>query len=159
MFVSALASLLVLSSCVFKNPFEASAGFPVDQDLLGRWESTSDGDKERMLVLQHSANEFTVQYPVGEDALFFRAYWVELEGGRYIQAQLIGSAKGPVKAEERKFHLLKIKQSGDTLEMRTIDPEVLGAKEGDTAALRAAFAKHHDDPKLFQDPGTFKRIK
>jgi len=164
MFVPAMAALLVLSSCIFKEPFEATAKIPVDQALLGRWEGTTDNDKPRMLVLQHSANEYSVKYavdnPAGEKALFFRAYPIELEGGRYIQTQLIGTAEGPVKPEDRKFSLLKVKQSGDSLEILTIYGSVLGVREdGDTAALRAAFAKHRDDPKLFRDPGTFKRIK
>ena len=161
--VALVGILLLLNSCVFEAPFESEAKVPVLPGLLGCWELIrDDGSKqapERMLVLQHSANEYAVQYPVGEDGMFFRAIGVELSGGDYMQVQLIGTSKGPVKAADRKYHLLKLKLDGDQLEMRTINPEVLGDVRNDTAKLRAAFAKHKDDPDLFEESGKFHRIK
>lgn len=157
-----LGSLCLLNSCVFDAPFEAEAGLPADPGLLGRWESLPADPKrasERMLVLQHSANEYLVEYPVGEKAMFFRAFAVELAGSRFIQAQWIGSAEGPVKPEDRKYHLLKVKVTGDTLEMRSINPEVLGKDLGDSARMKSAFTAHKDDPKLFGEPENFRRIE
>ena len=147
---------------MFDAPFEKEAGLPVDPALLGRWESLPADPKrasERMLVLQHSANEYLVEYPVGEKAMFFRAFAVDLAGSRFIQAQWIGNAEGPVKPQDRKYHLLMVKVTGDTLEMRTINPEVLGNNLGDTARMKAAFAAHKDDARLFGEPENFRRIE
>jgi hypothetical protein len=160
--LTALGSLLLLNSCVFESPFETQAKIPVNPALLGRWESVPGGDgqaSERMLVLQHSPNEYAVEYPVGEKAMFFRAFAVELAGGSFIQIQLIGTAEGPVKPEDRKFHLLKVSATADAMEMRTIDPDVLGKDHGDPAQMKAAFNEHKDDPKLFEDPEKFRKIR
>ena len=85
--LAAVIPLLMLSSCVFESPFETAARIPTDTRLLGRWEEVPDkpdAQPERMLVLQHSANEYVVEYPVGAKAMFFRAYAVQLEGKPYI---------------------------------------------------------------------------
>ncbi len=160
--LTAAASLIFLNACVFESPFEAEAKIAVETKLLGKWDEVSgdaDGRHDRMLVLQHSANEYLVEYPLGEKAMVFRAHAVDLAGGKYIQVQLIGTADGPVKPEDRKYHLLKIHVDGDALEMRTIDPEVLGKPAGDFARMKATFAEHKDDPKLFGEPVKFRRIK
>lgn len=160
--LTAVASLLFLNSCVFDSPFEAEAKIPVDGKLLGRWEEVADKADEKanqMLIIQHSPNEYVVEYPVGAEAMYFRAFGIELSGGKYIQIQLIGSADKPVKAEDRKYHLLKVSEGEDAMEMRTIDPEVLGREDGTTEQLKAAFATHKDDPKLFAEPAKFRRVK
>lgn len=155
----ALATALMLSSCVFESPFEAAAKIPTDEKLLGIWEEKDSKETDRLTVLQHSANEYTIQYPGGDDAMFFRAYGVEIAGSNYVQVQLIGTRKGPAQPTDRKYHLVKVSLTGDTLSLQALDPDVLGTRAGDTATLRAALAKHLDDPKLFQKPGVFKRVK
>jgi len=160
--LTAVVSLICLNSCVFEAPFEAEAKIAAEPKLLGRWEQVSNktaGEPDRMLVLQHSANEYIVEYPVGDQAMFFRAYAVELEGSRYIQIQLTGTAEGPAKPVDRKYHLLKGSVDGDSLEMRTIDPEVLGKDLRDSTQMKASFAKLKDDPKLFDEAVKFRRLK
>ena len=160
--LTVVTALVCLNSCVFEEPFGAGAEIAVEPKLLGRWEEVAagaDAQPERMLVLQHSANEYVVEYPVGAKAMVFRAYAVELEGARYIQVQLLGTAEGPAKPEDRKYHLLKVSVDGDALEMRTLEPDVLGKVRRDSARLKAAFAAHKDDPKLFGEPVKFRRIK
>lgn len=155
----AAVSMFLLNSCVFDSPFESNAKIPTDANLLGRWDEVSEKNPNRMLVLQHSANEYMVQYPVKENGMFFRAYPVDLGGVTYVQLQLIGTAEGPVKAEDRKYHLFKVTAKEDSMELCAINPEALGIKSGNPAALKAAFAKHKDDPGLFAKPSVFKRVK
>lgn len=153
--------LFLLSSCVFDFPFETDAKIPVDSKLTGRWVEVPDKPDQKanqMLVIQHSANEYVVEYPVGDDAMFFRAFAVELEGAKYIQIQLIGSADKPVETSDRKYHLLKVGVDGDAMEMRTINPEVLGKDHASPAQMKAAFSQHKDDPKLFEEPAKFRRV-
>lgn len=151
-----------LNSCVFENPFEPEAKLPVDGRLLGRWEEVTESDKlaaNRLLVIQHSDHEYLVQYPVGDKAMFFRAYAIDIADQRHIQIQLIGTAEGVVKPEDRKYHLLKMALNQDELEIRTIKPEVLGKDLRDTESLRAAFAAHKNDAELFGEPMRFRRLK
>lgn len=160
--LTAAASLFLLNSCVFESPFETVAKYPVEPGLLGRWEEiqeTPDGSPDRMLVLQNAPDDYVVEYPVGEKAMFFRAFAVELAGAKYIQVQLIGNQENTVKPGERKYHLVKVTAAGDEMEMSTIDPEVLGKDLGDPARMKAAFTEHKDDPGLFEKPAKFRRIK
>lgn len=160
--LTAVLSVLFLNSCVFDAPFEAEAKFPTDPKLIGRWEEIpdkTDAKANQMLVLQYASNEYLVEYPVGDEAMYFRAYAVELSGGKFIQVQLIGSADKPIDAADRKYHLLKVGVDGDGMEMCTIDPDVLGKGLADSARMKAAFAEHKDDPGLFQAPSKFRRIK
>jgi hypothetical protein len=151
--------LILLSSCVFEAPFEANAKIPVDPALLGRWEKISDdGDAERIRVLQHSDNEYVVEYPVGEKAMVFRAFAVELAGADFIQVQWIGTAAGPVKDGDRKYHLLKVAVDGETMDMRVINADVLGKEHNDAAAMKDTFEKRKDDPKLFDEPVKFRKV-
>lgn len=155
-------SLFFLNSCLFEAPFVETAGIRTDEALLGRWEEVPEdksAEASRMLVLQHGPNEYVVQYPVGEDALFFRAFAVELAGENHFQVQLIGNAEATVKPEDRKYHLLKAGVEGDVMEIRTINPDLLGKGLADSAAMKAAFTTHKDNPKLWGKPAKFQRIR
>lgn len=153
-----LAMTFLIGSCVFDEPFDPQAKIPVDAKLLGRWEQADAKGAKRMMVLQHSANEYLVHYPQDEDGMYFRAYAVELEGRNFIQIQLIGSSDQAATGDERKYHLCEIKREGDTLSLRTLDADLLGKELSTTADLRKAFAAHKDDPGLFSGTTTFKRL-
>lgn len=156
----AISALVLLSSCVFEAPFEAEAKHPVNPALLGCWEEIPTPEKptpNQLLVLPFSANEYVASYPLGAQAMSFKAFAVELEGETYVQIQLLGTTTGPVKPTDRKFHLLKVKVDGEMMEIQAIRPEVLGKDRGDSARLKAAFAAHKADPKLFDQPLKFRR--
>lgn len=160
--LASIVLTLFLSSCVFEAPFSAKAEIPINSKLLGRWESVpdaADAKPERLLVLQHSDNEYVVAYPLGDKSMAFRAFPVNLEGAEYVQLQLIGTVDGPVKPEDRKFHLLKLKLDGDQLSIQTLNPNVIGKDHKSTADLLAAFKAHKDDPTLFDEPSAFRRTR
>jgi len=160
--LASLVAVFLLNSCVFDEPFAAKAEIPITQALLGRWElvaDPADAKPERMVVLQHSENEYVVAYPLGGDAMAFDAYPVKLEGRDFVQIQLIGTVKGPVEAKDRKYHLLQVKLDGDQLELRTLDADVIGKDHKTSADLLAAFKAHKDDDGLFEKPARFRRMK
>lgn len=161
LFAAVIAAFLS-SSCVFEEPFEPTAKLAVDDSLTGLWEEVLDDagrDPNRLLVLKHSDNEYVVQYPVGAKAMFFRAYAVELDGSRLMQIQLTGTADGPVKAADRKYHLLRVEGGGEALSLQVIRPEALGKNLEGSQAMRDAFATHKNDAGLFDDPLKFRRAK
>jgi hypothetical protein len=160
----AVMVVIFLSSCVFEEPFEPSARIPVDPLLAGLWlEEVADAKRapNRLLVLKQTENEYLVQYPAaeGEHTMFFRAFPIDLDGSSYIQIQLTGTGKGPVKEADRKYHLLKTRLDGRTLDVHTIDPDMLGAGLKDSQSLREAFAKKKDDPALFSAPFRFRKAE
>ncbi|MEX1114106.1 MAG: hypothetical protein WEB53_02580 [Akkermansiaceae bacterium] len=158
----AVISVLLLNSCGFEQPFGAEAKLPVESNWLGVWDQVPDKSNEaahRMLVIQHSANQCIVQYPVGGNAMFFRARAISWARADFVQIQLIGTAKAPAKPEDRKYHLLKIGLTSETLEIRTINPDLLGKNLKDSTAMKVAFTDHQEDPELFACPIIFRRPK
>lgn len=159
---AAVVAAFLSSSCVFEEPFEPTAKLPVDDSLTGLWEEALDDagrDPNRLLVLKHSENEYVVQYPVGTKAMFFRAFAVELEGSPFVQIQLTGTADGPVKSADRKYHLLRVESGNEALTLQVIRPETLGKNLKGSQALREAFAAHKNDAGLFDDPMRFRKVK
>ncbi|MFU8893126.1 MAG: hypothetical protein ACNA8L_05800 [Luteolibacter sp.] len=160
--VTAIGSILLLNSCVFEVPFESTANIPVNPSLLGLWETAKPKNPKganRMRVLKHSDNEYLVEYPLGERAMFFRAFAVHLDGTDFIQTQLIGTVDGPVEHGDRKYHLFKITVDGDTMEMSAIKASHLGDDLATPAQMKAAFSARHKDPELFGTPDSFRRTK
>ncbi len=158
----ACLAIFLLGSCVFDQPFEPEARLSIDPAIAGLWrQDMKDPEREsnRLLVLPHSDREWLVQYPVAEadKTMFFRAYPIELAGGRYVQIQLIGTGDGPVKPADRKYHLLKMNAVGDTLEIMTLNAENLGKAANDTQTLGEAFARVKDEPELFGGALRFNR--
>ncbi|HSP43313.1 MAG TPA: hypothetical protein VLO11_10620 [Luteolibacter sp.] len=157
-----VCGVCLLGSCVFEQPFEPEARLSADPAIAGLWrEVVADVEREpnRLLVLAHSDHEWLVQYPVGEaeNTMFFRACPIELAGGGYVQIQLIGNGKGPVKPKDRKYHLLKMNADGDALEIMTLNPDKLGKTPADTQSMREAFARVRDEPDLFGEALRFNR--
>lgn len=160
--LASIVSVFLLNSCVFDVPFVTKAEIPVDDKLLGRWEAVSkEGNRppERILVLQYSENEYVAAHTIEDKTMAFRAFAVKLEGAEYMQIQLIGTVDGPVKTEDRKYHLLKWKLDGDRLSLQTIKPDVIGKDHKTTAELLTAFKAHKDDSDLFDEPAAFHRIQ
>lgn len=157
-----LLSLSCLSSCVFDVPFVERAQIPVGAALLGNWKQITTSDKvapDKMLVLQNGDNDYLVQFPTGEKAMFFRAFAVDLGGTIYFQTQLLGTAEGPAKPADRKFQLFNLTRVGDSIILQSLNPKILGAGLTDSAKLKAAFLAHQNDPGLFDDSVEFRRVK
>jgi hypothetical protein len=159
-----VCAVCLLGSCVFEHPFEPEARIPVDPGVAGLWqEEVADGKRapHRLLVLVHSDREWLVQYPVGEadKTMFFRAWPIELAGGRYVQIQLIGTGNGPAKPADRKYHLLKMISTDALLEFMTLNAEKLGKFPGGTQSMRETFERVKDKPDLFGDAARFNRVE
>jgi hypothetical protein len=139
------------------------AVIPIDEQLLGVWElENPDKDKaanERMLVTQHSANEYLVVYGAVEKAMIFRAFPIRFDDTDWIQIQLIGSMRGPVAERDRKFHLMRASVDGDRLSLSILKAAELAEPSASTAQLREAIAGKSDDASFFDAPKSFRRVK
>jgi len=133
--------------------------------LLGLWESIpNEGEKsepiEQMLVLKYSATEYLVQYPTGKDAIYFRAYPIEIAGRKCVQLEIAGYESGPPEESEKKrFDVIAYEVADSTLVVWTLnsDPVKDGLKTTD--ALARAFRDHKGDKDLFTDPGRYRRVR
>lgn len=164
--VSVMASVLlaaVFGGCNYESPFvEAEDAKSIDAALLGVWQSVpaedaKEGETHVALILKSTESMYMIQYPVRtDDTMYFLGTNVEIAGNPYLQVQLVGTERGPVKDADRKYGLLRYSVDGDDLELRMLNNETV-ADTGGTEALVQAFTDKKDDPALFRAAIKFRR--
>ncbi len=156
---------MTLGGCRYEEPLDATAGNPIDPMVLGLWElqpddGDDDAERERMLVLPLSANEYLVNYPTGEDGLYFRAYPIKVGGVSCIQLKLLGTQAGALPGDDDALYdVVTYALTGGGLEVKTLNQNVISTEIETTDSLVKAFAGATESPELFSDPCTFTRIK
>lgn len=160
-----LWSAVWLTGCEYERPLSTERILPVDTPVLGIWEQVpGDGQEsrsmERMMILKHSANEYFVHYPLGNDGVYYRAWPIRVGGVACVQLEAIGTKDGPLKAEDVEiYHVVSYRLEGDMLEVRTLNTEVVDDDLKTTEALQKAFVEQRNHPDLFHNPGRFKRVR
>lgn len=156
---------LLLVSCQYEVPLTREHSIAVDSSILGLWEPIPDEGEEakqdeRMMILKYSDTEYMIHYPVGKDALYWRAYPVRLGGRSCVQLQVIGTVDGPLEEDEQQvFHVASYQRTDDVLVVKTLNIELVGNELKTTEALVQAFLDHKESKDLFIDPETFRQIK
>jgi len=154
-------SLFVLTACVYDAPLVGEASLPIDQALLGTWESIPEGTDSvaRIVVRQDSANQYEIEYGEGESIFYFKCWLAELEGIRFMQLELIGDDERPVEAGDTDlFSVASYALNDGELVVRMLNSDVIKGDLADTAALQEAFAANRDNPDLFEEPGQFRKL-
>ncbi len=161
--LAVVALAAVFGGCNYEAPIvPATSAKPVDEALLGVWhavpaDSAKQSAPQVALIQKFCDKMYLIQYPVQtEDSLYFRGYRVEIDGKSYLQIQLVGTDKGPVKETDRKYDLACYAVSGDMLEMRLLNTQVV-PKLGTTDALMKVFLEKKADPALFGEVLRFRR--
>jgi len=131
--------------------------------VLGLWEIVPDDGKEkkeRMMILKFSATEYIIHYPVGEDAMYFRAYPIKLGGVSCVQLQAIGTNEGPPDKEQKNlYHVATYRLENEELEIRLLNEELVDDQLKTSETLAHSFLKQRRNKKLFVNPGKFRRVK
>lgn len=159
--IAALAA--VFGGCNYESPLvDDGAATPVTTALLGVWhaipaEKGVQATPQVALVQKFTEKSYLIQYPVqAKDSLYFRGYGVEIDGSPYLQIQLIGTDKGPVKDADRKYDLISYVIDGDGMTMRLLNTKVV-PETGGSEALMKAFLDNKDNAELFGEVIRFKR--
>jgi hypothetical protein len=154
-----LVGMLGLAGCVYEAPVTPEHSVPIDPAVLGLWEiKPENGPADRMLVLKFSATEYVVHYPMKQDAMYFRAYPVKVDDGTLVQIQFLGTGRQAAAESERRYHVVKYRRDGDVLEVRTVNPEVLGKNLRTSRELQEAIKQKAGDANLFEAPQRFQRV-
>jgi len=131
--------------------------------VLGLWEIVPDDGKEkkeRMMILKFSATEYIIHYPVGEDAMYFRAYPIKLGGVSCVQLQAIGTNEGPPDKEQKNlYHVATYRLENEELEIRLLNEELVDDELKTYETLAHSFLKQRRNKKLFVNPAKFRRVK
>ncbi len=160
-----MGAVLLFCGCEYEVPLTKEPSVAVDSSVLGLWELIPDAGeekekKERMMVLKYSGTEYMIHYPIGEDAMYFRAYPVKIGGVQCVQLQAIGTHKGsPDKEEKNLYHVASYQLNGANLEIKLLNAELVDDELKTSAALTRSFKKHKGHKNLFINPGTFRRVE
>ena len=163
--LSWISLALFLPACEYEAPVAAKQDLPIDSTVLGHWkfvpEKANDSrDPEEMLILKYSQTEYLIFYPSNsKSGMFFRGYPVRIGKTDCVQIQCVGTSRGNIKPEERKYHLLtyQFSEPGQIV-LRILNTDLLDDDLDSTEALEQAFLKHENDPELFCQPGTFRKL-
>ena len=165
--------LLVLTACDYKAPLVGVASLPIDQALLGTWESLEERDGQepsllRVVIRQKSANQYEIAVGDGGESTDYAIGWLaELEGVRFIQTKYIHDKNGPVDANHvtiggmkftSLFSVFSYALNNDELVLQQFNKDLVNTNLTDTAALQAAFVANRDNASLFHEPGQFKKL-
>jgi len=154
-------SLFVLTACVFDAPLVGEATLPIDETLLGTWESIPEGTDSlaRLVIHQDSANLYVIEYSEGETVIYFKGWLAELEGIRFMQLEAIGDDEQPVEnGTTDLFTVVSYALTDGKLEVRMLNTKVVNKDLADTASLQEAFSANSDNPELFEKPGQFRKL-
>lgn len=154
-----ILTVLTLAACVYEAPLTTQHTLPIDQAVLGTWQTVSgDGSVEHLRILRFSDTEYLVNHAESDDQLFFRAYTIEVGGVSAVQLEFLGDDTRPVRGKNR-YLVATYRIVDEMLEVRTLNSDLVGEELSDSESLRAAFTAHKENPELFNDPGLFKRIE
>ena len=157
-------TFLILTACDFNVPLVAKAFLPIDQTLLGTWESIPedwDGQEplERLVIRQQSANLYEIEFGDEASHIYFKGWLAELEGIRFMQLECTGDDKGPVDAKDKRlFSVVSFTLGNGELVVRSLNTDLVSRDLVNTAALQVAFAANRDNPILFHKPDQFRRL-
>ena len=159
--IATVATVFLGTGCIYNEPLVEIDSHPINPSFLGLWEEVPKNDKttdrDRLLVFKYSDTEYLVLY---DEELYFRGYPVRPDGVKCIQLEIIGSNKGDIaKKSMKRFLPVRCEIKDDQLEIRILDPQLVDEDLETSKALMSAFLKHKDNPRLFNEPGRFKRIK
>lgn len=161
---------LLFAGCRFKSPLVKEHTIPIDPAVIGLWEPLrkegkgAEGKPEkdmRMLILGFSETEYMVRQPMGDGAIHYRAYPVELGGIRCVQLKAIGDDKGPLggdKSLTTPYQVVSYETEDAVLVIRTLNDKLFPGSLETTEALQEAFLKNKDKEDLFTNPERYRKI-
>jgi hypothetical protein len=153
-----LLATLFVSACTYDFPLSGKQGLRIDPSVLGLWEEINNETvKQKISISATSESEYLVHMSNGTEDLFLRGYPLRIAGISLVQ--LVATDKRYVPINEAGSYLpLSYKVSDGDLVIKLTDSGLLGKKLNSSAALREAFIRNKDNPRLFSEPIRFRKI-
>lgn len=156
-----ILSGLLLAGCDFTVPLSKKPEIIIDKRVAGLWERTkTDGKTERMLVLPINEYEYFIAWPKGANTeLYARAYQFEFSGRTTVQLQWFGNSDGGTPDDNRQYQLAVYDMTGDTLEIRLLNADIVGKDHESSDKLAAAIIANDNNSSLFREKMTFNKVE
>lgn len=153
-----LAGLLVCG-CIYDVPLVEKAELPVDAALTGIWqeipaEGKPEDPDDRMVILPFSDTEYIAVIGPGEDALYFRAYPIRLDGMELVQLKWLNGGE-----DAEPYTVCRYSLKDGILTVEYLNKDVVDPKIKDSSALRDALLANRENSKLFGDPGRYRKLE
>jgi hypothetical protein len=159
-FIALCLSLLALAGCDYMVPLAGKPELPIDKALVGLWETKTDGDVNRLLVLPLSKNEYMVAWPAGApDTLYARACLCKATDFALVQLAWFGTGHGTEPDDARVYQYAAYSVDGDKLTARLLNADTVSRDAATPAALLAAIKANSTNPELFREEMAFTRVK
>lgn len=153
-------SLLLFAGCQYEVPLTTEHNIPVDPKLPGVWELISEEEDDvRITILKFSDTEYSADYSVKKDHIYYRGYPIEIGGVSCVQLQVIGTHKGPPdKDDNNLFQVASYRLVKDELEISMLNGDLIKDQDGKAESLVQAFLNNRENKELFVPLGKFRRI-
>lgn len=151
---------LVLAGCDFTVPLSATPGMAIDTRAVGLWEmSKPDGKTERLLILPFNDREYFVSWPeAAPTELYARAHLFRFSGMVLVQLYWFGNSDGAVPDDERNYQIATYTMTGDALEIRLLNADLIGKDFRSAADLARAIEANNNNPDLFREIMAYKKV-
>lgn len=147
---------IVATGCEYEVPLAEKQGLPIDNSVLGIWESIGpDGkpqSKDWMRISRYSETEYLVRFDGDKESVDYRGYPIRFAGVPCLQIQAI-SKKGGGGYFVFSYELL----DGDLL-IKALNPSLVSNELKSSSELRAAFLRHKSNKDLFINESRFRKM-
>ena len=158
----ALLGTLLFGACVYDVPITTDHVVPIDEAILGTWQSVPVENENRVQtrILRFSETEYVVHYLEDDWDVYFRAYPIHIGGISAVQLEVLGDKDEAVARDAaERYTIAAYRLLDDKLEVRTLNSDLVTPDTKDSESLEAAFLKYKDHPELFNEPGLFQRAE
>ncbi len=153
-------ALSLLPGCPYESevPLGKSSTAKIDEDLIGEWYDTKEGEKATLIIHQFNDHEFLIVSK--EDGKIhpdmIRAFVTVVKGEKFLNVQEIKAS-----SDTRGWYLVNYVISGDTLTARTIDDKLFTKPVTSSRALFRFVKKDLRNTDLYGDdaPMVLKRVR
>ena len=152
---------LALAGCDFTVSLSDTPEMAIDSRATGLWETPkAHGYTERLLVLPFNEREYIIFWPKGGTTeLYAKAHLFQLSGKTLVQLEWFGNSDGVVPDDNRNYQYASYKISDNELEIQLLNPDVVGKNFQSAAELAMAIEANKDNPALFRDKTTYKKVQ
>jgi len=151
----------LLAGCDYTVPLVKSPTLPLDNTVVGLWQSTDGGaTTNKLLVLPSSKEQYLVVYPAeSPNAMFAHGALWKNDKLTLVQLDWFGTARGDLPTDNRTFQYAKYTVASEKLTLHLLNPEVVSKDVASSNDLVKAIADNKDNPKLFRDKIVFEKVK
>lgn len=155
------AACALLAGCDYTIPLVKTPNLPLDNTVIGLWQSTGGGQEtNKLLVLPASKEEYLVVFPAeSPNAMFARGCLWKNESLTLVQLDWFGTAQGELPTNNRTFQYARYTIASEKLTLQLLNPEVVSKDIASSNAFIRAMTDNKDKPNLFRDKMVFEKVK